>query len=185
MSSAIEREIKLSFPGPGEARDAVRAAGATLRQARRLQRDALFDTADGRLAGARCALRLRVEPGVCTLTFKGPPQPGRMKVREEVETLIGSEDAALRIFEALGLRLVFRYEKFREEYAATGVVIAIDETPVGTFVEVEGTEAGIMAVAAAVGRGPEDFVTESYRGLFLRHRDRLGLAGPHMVFPAE
>jgi adenylate cyclase class 2 len=176
--------VKLPFSGPDAARAAVRAAGATLREARRLQRDTLFDTADGRLAAARCALRLRVEPGTCTLTFKGPPRPGAMKVREEVETLVGSADAALRIFEALDLRPVFRYEKFREEYVAADAVIAIDETPVGTFVEVEGSEAGILAVTAALGRQPDDFLTESYRGLFLRDRDRLGLVGPHMVFPA-
>jgi hypothetical protein len=56
---------------------------------------------------------------------------------------------------------------------------------VGTFVEIEGSETGILALSAALGRSPADFVLESYRGLFLRHRDALGLTGRDMVFGAE
>ena len=34
----------------------------------------------------------------------------------------------------------------------------------------------------AMGRGPSDYILDSYRGLFLQRRDALGLTGADMVF---
>jgi hypothetical protein len=65
------------------------------------------------------------------------------------------------------------------------VTIAIDETPVGTFVEIEGGEQGILAMTQALGRSPSDFILDSYRGLFIRHRDSVGSSGTNMVFHDE
>ena len=48
-ATTLEREIKLSFDSVEAARDAVLAAGATPLLGRRLQEDALLDTADERL----------------------------------------------------------------------------------------------------------------------------------------
>ena len=89
------------------------------------------------------------------------------------------------VFEELGLHVWFRYEKYREEYAAEDVTIGIDETPVGTYVEIEGGEEGILAMTRALGRTPADFILESYRGLFLSHREAFGLLGHDMVFREE
>ncbi len=130
----------------------------------------------------RCILRVRTENGKARLTFKGPVQPAIMKVREEVETLVGDGQVLLRVLEELGLHVWFRYEKFREEFASEDVIIAIDETPVGVFVEIEGGEEGITQMAAALGRQPADYVLDSYRGLFLAERDSRGLTGRDMLF---
>ena len=97
-------------------------------------------------------LRVRIENGKSRLTFKGPVQPGIMKVREELETVVGDGDVLLRVLEELGLHVWFRYEKYREEFAHEDVIVAIDETPVGVFVEIEGSEPGIAAMAEALGR---------------------------------
>ena len=66
-----------------------------------------------------------------------------MKVREELETVVGDGEVLLRVFGELGLHVWFRYEKYREEFSHEDVIVAIDETPVGVFVEIEGTENGI------------------------------------------
>jgi adenylate cyclase class 2 len=123
-----------------------------------------------------------MENGKSRITFKGPLQPSAMKVREELETVVGDGEVLLRVFEELGLTVWFRYEKYREEFSREDVIIAVDETPVGVYVEIEGSERGIDATAAALGRTPSDYIVDSYRGLFLQRRDVLGLTGADMVF---
>jgi adenylate cyclase class 2 len=181
----IEREIKLQFENAGEARAAILAAGAAPLKCRRLQEDALFDTSDESLRRQGCALRVRSESGRSLLTFKGPVQASRMKTREEHETVVSDGDVLTRVLESLGLHVWFRYQKFREEFAAEDATIALDETPIGTFVEIEGGERAIESMARALGRSEADYVLDSYRGLFLQRRERLGLTGADMVFADE
>jgi adenylate cyclase class 2 len=178
----VEREVKLRFDSPGAARAALGELGARPLRARRLQDDLLLDTEDGRLQRAGCALRVRRDGNRSAITWKGPVTPGPMKLREEIETPVGFADEAQRILGALGFAPRFRYQKFREELSLEGLTVAIDETPVGTFVELEGEEAAISAVAARLGRGPADYVLASYRSLFLEHRQATGGHGAHMVF---
>jgi adenylate cyclase class 2 len=185
----IEREVKLLFATSDAARGAVVAAGATPLRARRLQDDALFDTEAQTLGQRGCVLRLRTErtsddpaPPRMIVTFKGPVRPGLMKTREEHETVVADGAVIGRILESLGLRVWFRYQKYREEYAAGDAVVAIDDTPVGTFVEIEGSEAAILSFTEALGRGPADFIVDSYRMLFLKRREQFGLTGSDMIF---
>ncbi|MBI3046917.1 MAG: class IV adenylate cyclase [Acidobacteria bacterium] len=181
----VEREVKLRFDNPEQARAAIRAAGATPLRSRRLQEDVLLDTDDEMLRRRRCVLRIRTEAGKSLLTFKGPVQPGTVKIRDEYETVVADGEVLQRVFEELGLHVWFRYEKYREEYAAEDVTIALDETPVGTFVEIEGGEPGIHAMTQALGRSAADFILDSYRNLFIQHRAKHGLESEHMVFQEE
>lgn len=178
----LEREIKLRFATADEARERVLSTGAQPFRPRRRQVDTLFDTDDQTLAQRQSALRVRVEDGQGLLTFKGPVQPSPMKLREEIETVIGDGETMLRCLEALGYSVWFRYQKYREEFALNDVVIAIDETPIGVFVEVEGGEQGILEVTRALGRGTEDFVLDSYRALFMAHRRANGQPDSDMLF---
>ena len=93
-----------------------------------------------------------------------------MKTREEVETVVGAAEDARRILASLGFVPRFRYQKYREELSLDGLNVAIYETPIGTFVELEGEEAAIASVLA------------SYRSLFLEHRQARGGHGADMVF---
>jgi adenylate cyclase class 2 len=182
MAATLEREVKLRFETPEEARAAVLATGAEPVRGRRLQEDSLVDTSDGLLRRRHCALRVRIESGRTLLTLKGPVQPSDVKVREELETVAGDGSVLLRMLEELGFHVWFRYEKYREEFALDGVIVAIDETPVGTFVEIEGSERGIAAMAASLGRSPSDYLLDSYRRLFVRECERRGKPATHMLF---
>jgi adenylate cyclase class 2 len=126
-----------------------------------------------------------MESGKSLLTFKGPVQASVMKLREELETVIGDGTLVLRILEELGFHVWFRYEKYRQEFAKDDVIVAIDETPIGTFVEIEGGEQSIISTTEALGRGPADYLTDSYRGLFLQHCHERGLSATHMLFRDE
>ena len=172
----LEREIKLRFNSADEARTKILALGAAPLLGRRLQEDSLFDTDDEQLRRQRSTLRVRSEGGKSLLTFKGPAIPGLVKIREEYETVVADGAALHTILEQLGLHCWFRYEKYREEFSNDDVVTAVDETPVGVFVEIEGGEEAIHDTARALGREPSDYITDSYRFLFLQHRDANGLA---------
>jgi len=179
---ALEREIKLRFDSAEEARERILALGATPLLGRRLQEDCLFDTDDERLRRQRSTLRVRSEGGKALLTFKGPAIPAAIKIREEYETVVADAATLRTILEELGLHVWFRYEKYREEFTSDDVVIAIDETPVGVYVEIEGSEEAIHRFAEALGKSTADYITDSYRFLYLQHRDANGLDGHHMVF---
>src|SRR5712692_88854 len=185
MAATLEREIKLRFDSADDARDAVLATGATPIHSRRLQEDCLLDTGDDMLHRRRCVLRVRMESGKSLLTFKGPVQPSDMKLREELETVVGDGPLLLGILEELGFRVWFRYEKYREEFALDDVIVAVDETPVGVFVEIEGGHQGIAEMAVALGRGPADYLLDSYRSLFYEHCRRLGQPITDMLFDGE
>jgi adenylate cyclase class 2 len=182
MAAIMEREIKLAFRDRDEAKAAILAAGATPLRGRRLQEDCLLDTGDDQLRRKRCVLRVRMECGKTLLTFKGPVQAAPMKLREELETIVGDGLLLLRVLEELGFRVWFRYQKYREEFAREDVTVAIDETPVGTYVEIEGSERGIHEMAEALARTPADYLLDSYRGLFVKHCETHGLPITDMIF---
>jgi adenylate cyclase, class 2 len=132
------------------------------------------------------------------LTFKSPPEqmailpttpPGRHKVREELETVLTDADALQRILEGLGLRGWFRYEKFRTPYKlsarhkwAKDLLIDYDETPIGTYIELEGPHPAIDQAARLLGFHPRDFITKNYLVLYLDDCKRQGISPSHMLF---
>lgn len=182
MAGHVESEIKLRMPGPGPAREAVARLGATLSRPRHFEDNLLLDDAGGGLMATGRTLRLRRTDAGGVLTFKGPRRDREgVKSREEIEAELpaAEADALLAVLRKVGFAPVFRYQKYRETYRYGEVEIVVDETPIGTFIEIEGRLPQIHAAAAALGRGPADYITDSYASLFLASGGR-----GDMVFPA-
>lgn len=146
----------------------------------------VFDTPGLLLREARQLLRLRECGGVATLTWKGPPAPGPHKDREEIETTVGDAGALRRVWERLGFETVFRYEKYRTTFRSAepeGEAV-LDETPIGCFLELEGSPEWIDINAQALGFTADEYITESYAALYFSYCERTGRAAEHMVFGA-
>lgn len=164
----LEREAKLRVADAAAARRAVERLGAHLRRARHFEDNLLLDDASGTLARRGSALRLRRADGRALLTFKGArvEEASGVKVRPEIEVEVGDGDGAQALLAALGYAPAFRYQKFREVWDWRDAEIDVDETPLGTFLEIEGPSETIHAAAHALGLGPDDYVLESYPALF-------------------
>lgn len=184
----LEVEIKLRVKDLAEIRRRLAAAGAR-RVSKVRELNLLFDTTRRQLARQGRLLRVRQEDGRALLTYKGPSaRGGRYKVREEVETTVADPDRLQAILGALGLRPWFRYQKHRTSYRLPGLgglAIALDETPIGAFVELEGPKEVIDQAARRLGYGPAHYLTSTYRGLYLQHCRLRGVKPGDMLFPGK
>jgi len=174
-----ETEVKLRIADAEGARGAVLGIGARLSRERHFEDNLLLDDPQKALSGSGRVLRIRRAGGEGVLTFKGPRQVREgVKSREEIELSVGDPDSLQDVFARLGLRPVFRYQKYREAYRLGGLEIVIDETPIGAFLELEGPAEEIHAAARRLGFSRADYVAESYVALF-----HASGAGGDMVFP--
>jgi adenylate cyclase, class 2 len=215
LQTAHETEIKLRVADPNRLRAKLTALGARVvgRGGGPVREwNVLFDTHQGDLRRRGQLLRIRTETrqtGAKTasanrerivLTFKRPidgddswkgqvgPQQ-RHKVREELETEVLDAGTLTRIFEGLGMRGWFRYEKYRTTYQlpksqrwAAGLLIEIDETPIGWFVELEGPAEAIDRAAKVLGYTERDYIVMNYLSLYLAECRRRGEKPGDMVF---
>lgn len=141
------------------------------------------------------------------LTFKGPVKAiqaapeskklnagnrrhgGSHKVREEIELEIADAKALGTIFAGLGMRESFHYEKYRTTFRmpasarwAKGLLIELDETPVGNFVELEGPSAAIDRAAKLLGYSKDEYVLTNYLQLHAEECMKRGEKVGDMVF---
>ena len=172
----------------------------------------IFDTPEGGLAKHGQLLRIRTETPEkpakgnslkgrrVVLTFKRPAEPtgarppdgnsyARHKIREEIEVEVADGGVLTKIFEGLGMRGWFRYEKYRTTFKlpaskkwATGLLIELDETPIGTFVELEGPGEAIDRAAEKFGYSKRDYVLRNYLTLYAEDCRRRGEQPTDMVF---
>ena len=115
---------------------------------------------------------------------------GSYKVRDEIELEVTDPGNLARIFEGLGMSGWFRYEKYRTTFRlpaskawANGLLIELDETPIGTFVELEGPASAIDRAAEDLGFTKHDYVLKNYLRLYMEDCRRKGEQPLHMVFP--
>ena len=179
-----EIEIKLPSSGVEEAERKLRAAGFRIAKERVLEENTLYDTAATELRHSSRLLRLRQIGNTYKLTYKGTPEPGKHKSREEIETDIADGRAFDAILARLGYLQVFRYEKFRTEFQRQGSegIATLDETPIGTYLELEGDPEWIDNTARTLGYEEKDYITASYARLFFEWRQRTGAALDNMLF---
>lgn len=213
---ATEIEIKLAIRDGKKLARALKRLGAkaaNVKAPRMHEMNLIFDTPDGGLAKHGQLLRIRTETPApakkgerskavarTVLTFKSPPEElaigdlgpardRRHKVREEIETELTDGATMRRIFEGLGLRGWFRYEKYRTTYVlpgrhgwAKGLLIEVDETPIGTFVELEGAAGAIDRAAKELGYSARDYVLKNYLVLYVEECKRRGESPKDMLF---
>lgn len=185
IGSGIETEIKLRLPDAATGRKLLRRAGLKVKRRRKFESNLVYDTAEFSLRQRGELLRLRLSGRDMVLTFKGRPVPARHKTREEIETALGDITVMDQILRHLGFQVVFRYEKYRTEYAparGTGVV-TLDETPIGVFLEIEGEAGWIDRTAQRLGFNQSDYISASYGSLYASFCTEHGLQENEMVFP--
>jgi adenylate cyclase class 2 len=198
VSEEIEAKVRIADPAAFRRRMAERSesGGETVFEDNRL-----FDNVAGTLRRRGAALRVREErpagggePLRATLTYKGPRAESDLKRREEIEIEVqaapgpnGAGAPGLAdIFEAMGLRETFRYQKRRSVWRVGECEIALDELPyLGWFVEVEGpTERAVRAGLEALGLADAELLSADYIHLLTERLKSLGLDPSRAVFEA-
>ncbi|HKQ76747.1 MAG TPA: class IV adenylate cyclase [Blastocatellia bacterium] len=189
MTSLYEIEVKLRF----EDLDAFERAGISLEveTARHFEDNWLLDSPDQYLGESGAILRVRFAAGRGSITYKeqadNAAPSSQFKKRVEIETAIDDPQSAVAIFERLGYRKWFRYQKFRTVYRATlpdgsKLSVMFDETPLGAFVELEGEEEIIAQAVKLLGVTREEYVLESYLAIQAEYCLRQGKSLEDMVF---
>ncbi len=146
--------------------------------------DQLFDDLNGELKSTDRILRLRRVGDRATLTFKGPAQRSRHKSREEIECDVSDPAALTLVLDRLGFQPGFRYEKYRTMFrrADQPGIVTIDETPIGTFLELEGPAEWLDKTAQHLGYSPADYMTMSYAFLYREYQKQHPNVGDNMTF---
>ena len=184
--SRDEIEIKLPASDLEAVRSRLREGGAALQAAEHDEVDDLYDDRERRLSASGRALRLRRAGDRAILTYKGPARfQAGAKIREEREAGVSDPEEVSAILERLGFERRFRYEKRREEWRWEGCVIALDATPIGTFVEIEGDPAAIRHVVARLELDPSEAIPYSYAELYVRRRKEQPSLPLDMVWASE
>lgn len=144
----------------------------------------LYDLPGEVLRKRKELLRLRKYGSEWTLTHKAGKKTERHSSRDELETSVPDGKRMDLILRALGYAPTFRYEKFRAEWTDGKGQVVVDETPIGSFCEVEGAPRWIDATAKKLGVNAADYIMQNYAGLFLEWRARTKSAAKEMTFKA-
>lgn len=180
-----EVEIKLRADDLADLDARLHGIGARLVQERELEDNQLYDFPDFALKTKGALLRVRIQPSGSTLTYKESPRvEAGAKVRDEMEVGVTSGETAAMIVGKLGMRPLFRYQKYRTTYRYADLLITLDETPMGRFIELEGPKVLIDEVAGKLGFKAQDYIVKSYLALYQDHLKLKGLPLRDMLFEA-
>ncbi|MFY9608684.1 MAG: class IV adenylate cyclase [Blastocatellia bacterium] len=187
MQTTIETEVKLECGDLGRLGDA--GFTLTISTPRHFEDNWLLDSPGQVLFRQRAALRVRAVGGKGLVTFKGvvpESEASPLKVREEIESDTSDPARMIAVFERLGFRRVFRYQKYRTNFSlrldGEELKVSLDETPMGNFIEIEGDETTILRVLEAAGFSSKDIIRESYPDLQLERCRARGVPLEDLVF---
>ncbi len=186
MSPGLEVEIKLPVADLEEMARRLLAAGLEPDSPRQFEDNWVFDFADGRLRQEQVMLRVRQTDDESLVTLKEKvPDQGDYKIRREYETEVADGEVLQAMLRALGLRVAYRYQKYRRTYVRGDLLVTLDELPIGNYLELEGPPTGIDLMAERLGFSRGDYINASYRTLHQRLLEEEGMKGEpvEMVFP--
>ena len=133
-----------------------------------------FDDVDSSLKKKGQLLRLRKDQA-CRLTFKSKPANADqdVKVYQELEVEVGDFDKMAALLEGLGFHETQIYEKRRRTFTLQATEICIDTMPYGSFIEIEGAKAQIIAVSKQLELAWGKRILENYLAIFeILRKDR-------------
>ena len=159
----VEIEVKIRIEDISSMKEKILSLGAVLVKDRHFEENTLYDFPSKKLYSLKHALRLRTAGKKIFLTFKGSPQKSRQfKIRDEYETEVKNLKHTQKILKALDLQPVIHYKKFRTQFRTKKIVICLDETDAGHFIELEGQQSDIVRFANAMGFSRQDFIKKDY-----------------------
>ncbi|MDR3669468.1 MAG: class IV adenylate cyclase [Holophaga sp.] len=162
----LEVEVKLHIPSTAAMRPRLAQAGFTLAHPEATEANRLWDRA-GTLLEKDCALRLRQYGDQATLTWKGARVPdAQLKIRPELETGVADPAAMEAILQALGFAPVLEMVKTRAIWVRGELEACLDDTPYGSFLELEGAREAIAGAMAELGLDPAQTEPRSYAVLY-------------------
>ena len=179
-----ETEIKFQVANARQLTRKLKSLGFRLKTRRTHEMNTLYDFSAQSLRKRGEVLRIRRYGPKWTITHKAKGKAGRHKSRVETETVVNDGKSMEEIFRALGLRPAFRYEKFRAEWADRTGHLVLDETPIGTYAELEGRSHWIDRMAKRLGLTQADYITQTYAELFRNWKQRTGSPAEEMTFEA-
>lgn len=172
---ANEVEIKFAIHDLDGLRARLQEIGFREKTVRTHEMNTLYDHL-GRLRSRGEVLRIRKYGDTWKVTHKSKGSSARHKTREELETKVADGETLHQIFEAIGYKPSFRYEKFRSEWTDGKGDVVLDETPIGSIGEIEGAPEWIDEIAEKLNVKEADYINKSYAELFRewtkKHRNK-------------
>jgi len=181
----MEIEVKAKIDNVEEIRNRIKTIGGKL-VFKGLIRDFSLDYENKTFQKGDYVFRIRLfENGEGKITFKGPKKADkRYKVREEIEVHVSDGFNAIKIFEHLGFKKVFRVDRIREiyEFKNKEVRVMLDTFPeIGSFIEVEGEREDIEDIIKKLKIDRLCFSTRTLKHYVEEFRKKFG-RDPQLTF---
>src|SRR5438045_1410884 len=161
--SKLAQEVEIKFPlrDRADLTNRLRDLGGQRLYPETFEDNVVLDRR-GELRTRGALLRVRKFGKYSLATYKGPMSiEDGIKSREEVQTGVESFELAIQLFDSLGFKPVFRYQKYREVWRVREVEVVIDRTPIGDYFEIEGNVEPIRAVDGELGVNVDQAVLHS------------------------